>query len=352
MPIKRMDRSQFFEKLAPIDDERLRKVLWTLYWRGSAALRERIEAELDPAHQASSTRSSKEPVDPEWVRMQVSEFVELARSGAYLAGDRRVSPRERTRWRFTFHRLVVDAESALGAADIDAGASAVEQLIDLACEVGGYDYFRSEDPIEAARFVVSDAAALLWSRFRECLGFSGFAERAARQLVKWEAPYGWTRTGYGRTSEKETSLASVVARMLPAADMWVSFTDRYLDALDQIAGEGRPGQSRRMRSRASTPQERARALAEWHQLLLDRLFDSEAEDRVDRLAAHPALGGPELRFFQAQLAHRRGDTGSAQHLIYEALEKLPGHPDFLAFAAGIGAAIPARAQQIRAQSPR
>jgi hypothetical protein len=30
----------------------------------------------------------------------------------------------------------------------------VEQLIDLACEMRDYDYFRSEDPVEAARFVV------------------------------------------------------------------------------------------------------------------------------------------------------------------------------------------------------
>src|SRR5207245_6514595 len=48
VPVKRMDRPQFFGKLAALDDERLKKALWNLYWRGSAAMRERIEAEIDP----------------------------------------------------------------------------------------------------------------------------------------------------------------------------------------------------------------------------------------------------------------------------------------------------------------
>jgi hypothetical protein len=36
MPMRRMDRVQFFQKLAGLDDERLKKVLWNLYWRGSS----------------------------------------------------------------------------------------------------------------------------------------------------------------------------------------------------------------------------------------------------------------------------------------------------------------------------
>ena len=46
--MKRMNREEFFAKLAACDEERLKKVLWNLYWRGSAAMRERIEAEVDP----------------------------------------------------------------------------------------------------------------------------------------------------------------------------------------------------------------------------------------------------------------------------------------------------------------
>jgi hypothetical protein len=43
MPANRMNREEFFAKLAPLDEDRLRKVLWNLYWRGPASVRERIE---------------------------------------------------------------------------------------------------------------------------------------------------------------------------------------------------------------------------------------------------------------------------------------------------------------------
>ena len=346
MPMKRMDRIQFFEALALLDDERLKKVLWNLYWRGSSALRERIEAELDPDQGQRSKHPSKEPVDPEGVRASVSDFAALALSGAYIAGDRRVSPRERTRWRFTFQGLVADAERALLTDDIAAGATAVEQLIDLACEIRGCDYFRSEDPIEAARFVVSDTTALLWSRVQGQLGFAEFAKRAAPQFVRWESRYGWTRSGMGRISEKETSLARVLARMLSAPDMWVQFADRYLDALDEAARSAPSKPKHSWQPEGSNRVERTAALAEWHLLLIERLFGSEAEDRLDRLIRHPALGGPELGFIAAHLAHRRGDLEGAHSLMHEALEKLPGHPRFLAFAMAIGAPLPPRAEQI------
>ncbi len=39
MPANRMNRDEFYAAIAPHDDARLRKVLWTLYWRGSAQLR-------------------------------------------------------------------------------------------------------------------------------------------------------------------------------------------------------------------------------------------------------------------------------------------------------------------------
>jgi hypothetical protein len=48
-----MDRDQFFAKLAVLDEDRLKKVLWNLYWRGSAPMRERIEAQLDPDENSS-----------------------------------------------------------------------------------------------------------------------------------------------------------------------------------------------------------------------------------------------------------------------------------------------------------
>jgi hypothetical protein len=79
---------------------------------------------------------------------------------------------------------------------------------------------------------------------------------------------------------------------------------------------------------------------------LDNLADGEAEDRLDRLAQHPALRGPELRFVQAQLAHRRSDLDAARHSASRCLEALPGHPRFLQFATEIEAPLQSRARQI------
>jgi len=341
-----MNREQFYGKLATLDEGRLKKALWTLYWRGSAPMRERIEAEIAPDEHDRRKHAEKAHIDPEDVLAEVGDFVALARSGAYLGGDRRVSPKERTRWRFTFQRLVSEAQDALRAEDVATGAAAVEQLIDLACATQGYDYFRSEDPVEAARFVVSEAAALLWSTVRDRRGFSEFAERAAPQLIRWESRHGWTRGGWGRTSEKETSLASVLAGMLPVPDTWVEFAERYLDALDHAARDAAIRPKRSGQRDGWNREQRTAALAEWHLLLLDRLTDYEAEDRLDRLTKHPALGGPELAYLRARLAHQRGDVRAAHKLVYESLQKLPGHQHFLDFATEIGAPLPSPAQKI------
>jgi len=277
--------------------------------------------------------------------------VALARSGAYLGGDRRVSPRERTRWRLTFRRLATDAQQALRADDLDAAAAALELVIDLACETRGLEYFRTEDPMQAAQFVVSDAVALLWSTVRDRHGFAGFAERAAPQLIRWESLFGWTRYGSGQVADKETSLAEVLAGMLHAPDLWSGFAARYLDALDDLAGGGASATRRLHRSADRDRKERARALAGWHGMLLDRLVHSEAEGLLDRLAVHPALTGPELTFLQAQLAYRHDDADRARTLVHACLEELPGHRDFHDFAKRIGAPLPPRAQKVGAVRP-
>lgn len=305
----RMDREQFFERLSALDEEHLKKALWNLYWRGTATVRQRIETELDPAGRRPR-RMESELVDPEGTLDEVRYFVELARSGAYLAGDRRVNPRERKRWRFTFKRLVKEAEISLRDDDIAAGTEAMALLLDLARELSGYDYFRSEDPIEAARVVVSDEVSLLWSRVLDRMGFSEFARLAAPQLVRWESRYGWTRTGFGRISEQETSLASVLERLLTVPDRWATFADHYLDALDEIAAKSSAKARSAWQSSDTNRQQRAANLAEWHAMLLDQLFGSDGEDRLGRIAVHPALSGPELSFFQTELAKRRGDLRS------------------------------------------
>jgi hypothetical protein len=345
-----MDREQFFEQLSRHDEERLKKTLWNLYWRGSAVMRERIEAELEPDGAARRRRADVDTVDPRWTLHEVREFVELARAGAYLGGDRRVAPRERPRWRFIFQRLVRDTEIALrneDVEDVEDGAASMEMLLDLAQEMRSYDYFRSGDPIEAARVVVSDEAALLWSRVRERLGFEALARSAAPQLVRWESRHGWTRMGSGQVRAKETSLAVVLSGMLSAPDAWVGFADSYLEALDAIAADGAAKVRRDRQSSDRDREDRARNLAEWHHLLLDRLFDSEAEDRLDKIAVHPALAGPGVAYFGARLAHRRGDLARARGLVVKALERLPGRQEYLDFALEIGAELPTRAEAVR-----
>jgi len=95
MPPNRMNRDEFYAAMAPHDDARLRKVLWTLYWRGTAQLRERIEDELRPAERPKISPKN-EPQDPDAVLKRVTTFVELAEAGAYMAGDRRVHHTERS----------------------------------------------------------------------------------------------------------------------------------------------------------------------------------------------------------------------------------------------------------------
>ncbi len=340
-----MNRDEFFAKLADFDEDRIKKALWNLYWRGPAQMRERIESELDPAQDAVRKRAAAKPPDPDTVLWKVRDFAQLARAGAYIAGDRRVSPKERTRWRLTFRRLAADALAALRHEDSGPAEEAVALMIDLACETKRFDYFRSEDPMEAAQFVVSDAAATLWEFLRERHGFARFATVAATQLPRWESAYGWSRSGWGKLADKEVSLASVLAPTLRAPDAWTRFADSYLDALDQIARTeavrpaSRPAYSYPDSDYRRT--DRTRDLAEWHLLLLERLAGSEAEDRLDRLAGHPALGGPELTFLQARLAQIRGDTDTARALTEACLRRLPGHNGFADFAVQIGAELPA-----------
>ena len=80
-------------------------------------------------------------------------------NAGHNAGDRRVSRTERTKWRVTFRQLATDAQLALHADDTATGERAMELMIDLARHAEGS--FRSEDPLEAARFVLSRAVSAL-----------------------------------------------------------------------------------------------------------------------------------------------------------------------------------------------
>ena len=344
----RLNRDQFFDKLAGLGEEDLRRALWTLYWRGAAPLRERIEAVIDPQTKQDSNRGATLSPDPELVLSEITAFASLARSGSYLAGDRRVSRQERSRWRHTFRRLATEAQAALGGEDVESAAKALAAMIDLACEMRGLDYFRSEDPVEAARFVVSDAAAVLWSRMRQEYGFAGFAERAAVQLLRWESEYGWTRRGDGWVSGQETSLGRVLAGLLPVPDLWAEFADHYLGALDRLAEGG----SDQPRAHDRGRRQRADDLSEWHGLLMERLAGSDYEECLERLVVHPALAGPERTFLQARLAFGRGEHEDARRLVQRCLASLPGHREFGRFADEIGARPTAEIADVGARGRR
>jgi hypothetical protein len=290
-------------------------------------------------------RGVKSPPDPKLVLGEVTQFVTLARAGSYLAGDRRVSRQERSRWRHTFRRLSGEAQDALRGEDVETAGVAVAAMIDLACETRETDYFRSEDPLEAARFVVSDAVAVLWSRMWEVHGAVHFTERAAVQLLRWESRYGWTRRGDGWVSARETSLTRVLSQLLVVPDLWTEVARDYLDALDRVA-QGGPDQRRGRRSRT----QRAEDLSEWNALLVGRLAGSDHEELLDRLVAHPALAGPELTFLQARLARERGELETAGALVKRCLTSLPGHPEFRTFADEISAHPPGPGQNVTASA--
>jgi hypothetical protein len=130
--------------------------------------------------------------------------------------------------------------------------------------------------------------------------------------------------------------------MLAAPDAWTAVTDSYLAALDQAARADATDPPRIYSScgygdNGFRQRERAANLAEWHELLLHRLAGSEAEDRLDRLASHQGLGGPDRTYLQAQLARQRGDIPAARKLIADCVGELPGQQEFVRFAAEIGA---------------
>ena len=354
MPANRMNRDEFYAAMAPHDNAGLRKILWTVYWRGNAQLRERIEDELRPQSQPK-VKARREPPDPVGVLDEVTTFTELARDGAYMAGDRRVHHTERSRWRHTFRRLAADALAALTASNPGPAQQAVAKIVDLACEMKTYDYFHSDDPVEAAKFVVSEAVAALWESVLRHDGFAALASRAPDQLIRWEAEYGWTRRGDGQVAQKETLLAVPLARLLTTPDTWRAFAESYLTALE-AAGRADPGRPRTIwgtfDETSYRRKERAGDLAAWHEMFMDRFAGSPEDDLLDRLVASPALAGPELIFLRARIAQRRGDVSQAARLVTRCLEEMPGHQEYLDFALEVGAELPSRAREIAAERAR
>ncbi len=262
---ERLNKGDFYDLIANRDNQELKKILWTVYWRGGAGVRERIDELLGVA-----TKPEAPQPDP-FVLEDVTEFAKLARAGAYLAGDRRVSPKQRTRWRYQFRDLANQSLLALHDEDEEtarAGMDALIVLVDLAVDTYRYNYFRSEDPLEAAQFVVCDAARAIWTRMRMLDPMPVFAQRATSQLMRWESEYGWTRFGEGKVAARAVPLAQVLAELLETPDMWDTVAVKYVEALEA------PSQDRRLQ-RSS--------LRQWHAILSQQLAGSEYEHLMGRL---------------------------------------------------------------------
>jgi hypothetical protein len=264
----------------------------------------------------------------------------LAEDGAYMAGDRRVHHTERSKWRLTFRRLAGDALAALQADDPGPAQQAVAAIIDLACDLRSYDYFHSDDPVEAAKLVVSDVVAVLWESVLRHDGFAAFAQSVPEQLIGWESEYGWTRRGYGQVPDKETALAVPLAGLLTTPDMWRAFAESYLDALDAAGRADPEPRGTRYGGLDETTylrRQRTTNLAAWHYELLERFAGTPEDELLDRLVVSPALAGPELTFLRACLAERRGDMSHAAALVTECLQVQPRNQEYLYFAARVGA---------------
>lgn len=90
--------------------------------------------------------------------------------------------------RVTFRGLATEAQSALYATDSGPAEEAMELMIDLACHADGC--FRSDDPLEAAKFVVSQTVSASWETVLDARG-AEFTARAVPPLMRWEREYGW-----------------------------------------------------------------------------------------------------------------------------------------------------------------
>lgn len=296
MAVNRMNKDEFYEKLDALDEARLKKALWNLYWRGTAPVRERIEDAIttDPVIRAEPQDST----NPARTLRQVREFCKLAHAGAFLgAPGHGVRAKRRSNWRHEFRGLVKAARAAMAEADPGPGMAAMEEIIDLAVFSSTYEVFTSQEPLEVAKFVVSDEVEALWRRMIEHRGFAAFTTVGAEQLLRWEAKYGWTQSGWGPIAEQERQLADVLVLLLPGIDQWLAFTEAYVAALDSV-----PLEKDTVFNSSDIDWPRRRRtenLSAWHSRLVERLDGSdEGAALLDRIVAHSSLSGSDLALYR------------------------------------------------------
>lgn len=145
------------------------------------------------------------------------------------------------------------------------------------------------------------------------------------------------------------------ARLLTTPDMWRTFAESYLGALE-VAGRADPKRPRTVYGTFDETsfrrKERADDLAARHEMLLDRFAGTPEDEPLDRLVASPALAGPKLNFLRARIAERRGDVSQAATLVTKCLKEMPGCQAYLDFAIKLDAELPSHAREIAAERAR
>lgn len=227
--------------------------------------------------------------------------------------------------------------------DTAGDARSLVHLLEFTHDLKDWEYFRTQDPVEAAKIVFSDRVEVLWRSRIDQAGFSAFLKEAPTQLLRWENPWGWTRYD-GSTAEKQRPLVDVLMRLLPGADALLAFARGYLAALDALSPREATAQERKLRSSNVQYEweracgQRANRLAHWHGLLLERLLESEEAALLERILAHPTLNGPETWHLLARLRLQQGKRTEAQALVQKALKRLPGSRSIQATALELGVA--------------
>ena len=123
-----MHKDEFHAKIAPLDKDKIKKILWELYWRGSKDLRQRIETLLDP-----EKHKKRVPELPDREKLcKMSSILLLWQ--ALVRTWPEVMRCLVMRWLVTFGKLFKNTGLLLTHGDMEYGAPVMEKLIDLACE--------------------------------------------------------------------------------------------------------------------------------------------------------------------------------------------------------------------------
>lgn len=350
----RLKKEELLAKLAPLEDGRLRQLLCEVYRGGPDTVRARIEAVISP----EATAARPDPEDAGAVLDGVRAFLDLVDADAFLFG-REVSPKRKTQWRHEYRKAFEDLARLLSSPAVERASALLEEAIELATRVDANTHFRSEDPNEAAKVVVSDQVAALWTSYSLREGVPGLLSRALPQLWAWERQYGWTR-GFGSVAGRERALGDVLAGLLTVRPAWERAASAWRELLDARHAESAPPAqvTRGKQARPLKPWElerfeserrrqrerRAMNLCSWHTHLAEQLGGDDP--LVQAVLDHPAVDAPYTWLVKAKVAEKRGALTELRALIERGLDRLPGFDELVLIGLRAGIELPPKAEQL------